>query len=436
MSQRTETVRGGVCKGQSSVWQANFERKEDSMKSSTLMCVTAMTLFAALAVPARIAPQDQQEEASSHRPTIITFDAPGAGTFAAPCLGQGTFPYLINKKGEIGGNFQDANNVLHGMLRAPDGVITGFDAPGAGTGACQGTQGFAINSEGTIVGKTIDAGNVEHGMLRARDGAVTTFDVQGMGTGSGQGALATSINREGTITGIYIDASNVVHSFLRAPDGDITAVDVPGAGMGAFQGTAFCAVDCVNPKGAIAGAYTDASNVTHGFVRAPDGIITTFDVPGAGTVASPGIFPGTFPGGINREGVIAGAYTDASNVTHGFVRAPDGIITTFDVPGAGTGGNQGTLPTGFLGINPKGTITGGYVDANNVTHGFVRAPDGTITTFDVPGAGTVASPGIFPGTFPLGINAEGAITGYYIDASNVGHGFLRTAHRCEDCEEE
>jgi predicted membrane protein len=366
--------------------------------------------------------------ASEENSRIITFDAPGAGTLAAPCLLQGTFPYAINNKGEIGGNFQDANNVLHGLLRAPDGVMTTFDAPGAGPGACQGTWGFTINSKGTIAGKTIDANNVQHGMLRARDGAVTTFDVQGMGTGFLQGALATSINPEGTLTGIYVDASNLVHSFLRARDGAITAVDVPGAGTGAFQGTAFCVVDCINRNGAIAGLYFDANNVGHGFVRAPDGTITTFDVPGAGT----GAFQGTSPGGINPEGVIAGVYTDANNMNHGFMRTADGTFTTFDVPGAGMGAVQGTLPSGFAGINPKATITGAYVDANNVNHGFVRAPDGTITTFDVPGAGT----GAFQGTSPLGINAEGAITGYYIDANNVAHGFLRIADRCENCEEE
>ena len=366
--------------------------------------------------------------ASDESPRIITFDAPDAGTLAAPCLLQGTFPYLVNNKGEIAGNFQDANNVLHGLLRAPDGVVTAFDAPGAGSGACQGTQGFTINSEGTIAGKTIDAGNVQHGMLRTRDGAVTTFDVQGMSTVSGLGALATSINREGTITGFYFDVSTVAHSFLRAEDGAITSVDIPGEGTGAFQGNSLCAVDCINRKGATVGLYFDANNVGHGFVRAPDGAITTFDVPGAGT----GAFQGTSPGGINPEGVIAGVYTDANNVNHGFVLAPDGTFSTFDVPGAGTGTFQGTLPSGFLGINAKGTITGAYVDANNVNHGFVRAPDGAITTFDVPGSGT----GAFQGTSPIGINAEGAITGYYIDASNVGHGFLRTAHHCENCEDE
>jgi hypothetical protein len=106
--------------------------------------------------------------------------------------------------------------------------------------------------------------------------------------------------------------------------------------------------------------------------------------------------------------------------------------TTLTSPGAGTGAFQGTLPSGFAAINPKGTIAGAYVDANNGNHGFVRARDGTITTFDVPDAGA----GAFQGTSPFGINAQGAITGYYIDASNVGHGFLRTAQRCENCEEE
>jgi redox-regulated HSP33 family molecular chaperone len=62
------------------------------------------------------------------------------------------------------------------------------------------------------------------------------------------------------------------------------------------------------------------------------------------------------------------------------------------------------------------------VDTSDVNHGFVRALDGTLTTFDVPGAGT----GPFQGTIPLSNNSVGAITGYYIDASDVTHGFLRT----------
>lgn len=57
-----------------------------------------------------------------------------------------------------------------------------------------------------------------------------------------------------------------------------------------------------------------------------------------------------------------------------------------------------------------------------MNHGFVRASDGTITTFDVPGAGTLGG----QGTFPVSNDPSNGITGYYIDASGVSHGFLRT----------
>ena len=62
-------------------------------------------------------------------------------------------------------------------------------------------------------------------------------------------------------------------------------------------------------------------------------------------------------------------YIDANDVNHGAFRAPDGAITMFDVPGAGTGPGQGTLPASN---NPAGTITGSYIDATDVNHGFLR----------------------------------------------------------------
>jgi hypothetical protein len=110
----------------------------------------------------------------------------------------------------------------------------------------------------------------------------------------------------------------------------------------------------INAEGAIAGSYTDANLVLHGFLRAPDGSFTTFDPPGAAY---------TFPASINRVGAIAGSYTDASLVVHGFLRAPDGTVTTFDPPGY-----TGTDP---LGINSAGTIIG----VVNGGHGFVRIED-------------------------------------------------------------
>ena len=59
-------------------------------------------------------------------------------------------------------------------------------------------------------------------------------------------------------------------------------------------------------------------------------------------------------------------------------------------------------------------------DPNFVFHGFLRASNGTLTTFDAPGAGT----GLGEGTFPSSINPSGAITGIFSDPSVVLHGFL------------
>ena len=54
------------------------------------------------------------------------------------------------------------------------------------------------------------------------------------------------------------------------------------------------------------------------------------------------------------------------------------------------------------------------------SHGFLREPDGTIVTLDIPGGDT----------YPEGINSAGQITGYYQDVSPNGtaghfHGFVR-----------
>ena len=122
-------------------------------------------------------------------------------------------------------------------------------------------------------------------------------------------------------------------------------------------------------------------------------------------------------------GEITGFYFDATNANHGFLRDTNGLITTFDVPGGGTGPGQGTYGGGFT---PNGTIMGDYFDADNVSHGFLMNKDGAFTTFDAPDAGNV--PGSDQGTYPFGINTNGAITGWYVDEANVNHGFVRDRH--------
>ena len=382
------------------------KRNENNMKSRIFISISAVTLLSALATPLRLAAQDSQD---CKRAKIVTFEAPQSGTG----LGQGTRALGINPSGAITGFTRDASNVRHGFLRARDGAFTMFDAPGAGTGPGQGTRAYSINPGGAIAGWYSDASGVVHGYLRARDGSFTTFDVPGAGgagTGPYPGTLASFINPAGAITGLYTDANYAAHGFVRAPDGTITTFDAPGAGTGSGEGTFVeTPTGGINPAGEITGDSCDAVTC-HGFLRTPDGTITTFDPPGSTL---------TNGNGINPAGAITGNDVDAGGVFHGYLRSPDGSFTIFDAPGAGTAANQGT---GGFGINPAGVITGFYIDTNNAMHGFVRAKHGDITTFDASGAGTGAS----QGTEPLANNPAGAVTGFYIDADNVFHGFLRT----------
>jgi hypothetical protein len=361
------------------------------------------------------------------KPHIITIDAPGAGT--GPSQGTGCFAFtdcsvLINNAGAITGYYLDAKNVFHGFVRSRDGKFTTFEAPGADTNAgdFNGTLPNAINDAGAITGVYYDAQNLGHGFLRSPAGKFTTFDVPGGTVGT---VNPIALNVEGSIVGFYADQNGVFRPFLRHPDGTFSMWTVPGAcetspATGCFGTGAFS----INVFGTIAGGYEDNSGnfVDDGYVRSREGKLTSYEVPDAGT----GPYQGTgSPGSsvpLNQFGATAGYYIDAGNVVHGYLRSPWGQITTFDIPDAGTQG-IGCYNDCSIGLNDWGAVTGYYLDANNVYHGFVRSPWGKVSSFDAPNANT--APGSFSGTFPVSINDEGAITGYYLDANNVAHGFLR-----------
>jgi len=352
----------------------------------------------------------------AQEPRIITFDAPGADT--NPGDNNGTYPSGINAWGAITGSYQDTNNVFHGFLRSPHGKFTTFEAPGADTGPYNGTSPTSINDLGAITGNYADANGFAHGFVRSPDGKFTTFDVPGVG---GYGSFPVAINLEGAIAGLYTDSNYSFRAFVRSPDGTFTTWIGPGACTGnGSEGCYGSGASNINAFERIAGGFEDNSGnfVHHSYMRNDEGKLKTFDVPGAGT----GSYQGTgCPGcalGLNQLGAIAGIYSDANSVNHGFLRSPDGKFTTFDASGAGAGSYQGTgcFSDCPVSLNDWGAITGVYIDANFVYHGYLRSPEGKIVTVDPVGSTF---------TFPDGINDLGTITGYYADANNVYHGFLR-----------
>ena len=100
--------------------------------------------------------------------------------------------------------------------------------------------------------------------------------------------------------------------------------------------------------------------------------ITTFDVPGD--------VGGTYPTIVIESGAITGFSVDGAGVSHCFLRAPGGSITTFDFPGWG-----GSVGTQCPSMNDSGTIAGLYSDAADHIHGFVRDRHGTVHHRGLPG---------------------------------------------------
>jgi uncharacterized membrane protein len=121
------------------------------------------------------------------------FTVPGAAGFGTTAGG-------INARGQVSGNFQDANGGFHGFLK--DGsTLTQIDVPGA-----TATFGYAINSRTDLAGWYTDQQGDTHGFVLS-GGAYTTIDVPG--------SLATvvvGINNKGELAGYWYDV-NAIHAF-------------------------------------------------------------------------------------------------------------------------------------------------------------------------------------------------------------------------------
>lgn len=320
--------------------------------------------------------------------SIQTFDVPGQVT--------ATYPVSINRGGDLAGYYLDAQYAPHGFVRAASGAITKFDVPGA----TAGTFPTGINGDGTITGYYWVSAYVPHGFVRSSDGTISTVDL-----GSDTPTSPSAINSSGATTGYYfppVTPTSYAIGFIRDPSESTTTFTFPG--QGTFPTS-------INDSGVVTGQVN-----SQGFVLAANGTGTTFALPGFNTI---------YPAQVNAAGVIAGQVSNftcrttnagpvcsTKDVT-GFVRQPDGTISTFLVPGSQTGGTYVT------GINAGNTLTGGYFQGANLfsKHGYMRDSAGNLTLFDV---------ARMKQTDSKAINDSGVIVGNCTDTSNVVHGFIRT----------
>jgi hypothetical protein len=274
------------------------------------------------------------------------------------------------------------------FVRSPDGTYSTFNFPNT-----YATYVTGLNDKGSVVGWYIDANlKADHAFIRKANGHISTIDL-----GNGNHTHIWAIDRFGDTCGDFKDAQGNEHGFVRTPDGTITTFDPAGSIATFSMG--------INSSGAIAGFFYDGHN-DHGFVRAPDGTITVFDPPRS-------ILTVVF--GINDKGAIVGGEDTDDFRTSDFVRDVAGQFTLFD-PSAG---DVYTDDTTGAGITNNGTVAGWYYfETDTGSRGFVRQPDGKLQVFNAPGKGRY--------TFVSGANDAGAIVGHTESVGQNGQGFLRT----------
>jgi len=191
-----------------------------------------------------------------------------------------------------------------------------------------------------------------------------------------------------------------------------------GAKIVTFEipGSAGLYVTSVNDKEQVTGWYLDdRGHGFHGFFWQRGGAPVKFDVPPPvnnqheyGEII-------TWPTGISAAGVISGWYYEPNGrVTAGFVRAADGTITTYNIANF-------TVPGG---ANERGWIVGDYSPALNMpVRAFLRDPSGTTHTFPMRG--------IKDSIFPSVVNRSRTIAGTAaVQSGNtfLPEAFIRPAH--------
>jgi PEP-CTERM motif len=266
----------------------------------------------------------------------------------------------ISNSGQVVGTTVDVNNAS---------TFTNFSGSPAtltalNTGA--GQIAFGINSAGNVVG-----GNGTNAFYLPNGGSVTNLTTPA-------GAInAFGINDKGNIVGQFTSAANTPGFILpSSTSSTFTTVNAPG-------GVTSDVVNAqgINNNGLVVGFYLGNDGQVHGFTTiaptSPGGSIAGTAVvdPTIPTIpAEPGatfVFSQIL--GVNDNALAVGYYGDSTTSQHGFLYNTNTASYTFlDDPAAAF--HNGVEVTQITGITNSGEIAGFYTDANGIAHGFVANP--------------------------------------------------------------
>ncbi len=228
----------------------------------------------------------------------------------------------------------------------------------------------------------------------AQNYSVTTFSVPDPPSVS---TYAGGISDMGVIVGGYDvpQQFGLFHrGFIRQADGKLLYPIVDPNDVGGQDTVPWA----VNSSGLIAGSYlSSADGRMHGFLL-DNGNFTTIDEIENGD---------TFLYALNNNGDFGGAFGPGPGAGTGFISIA-GQVTQVNVPGA--------LTTTVTGLASDGSSVGN-TDSGKQVFGFLRGPNGTIHTFQIPKA--------VYGTYASAINSElQLVVGYYYDSAGHAHGFV------------
>lgn len=277
----------------------------------------------------------------------------GVSTVATPMSGVMP-PQYVNAEGFLlsGGVFTD---ITHPSVTGSMSAIR-FTCP------------LKVNTRGEVVGWAANsaiAGEGEVGFVWRR-GAFQDVQYTGPDTPGLDPAVTYTkitdvmgINAQGEMVGqvawIHPDDPNVPVSHWRGwiySKGRFTLIDPPGSLL-TYPAD-------INERGEVVGVYRDQPMPPRpGFVMRKDGSFAKIVLPEDWNALL------TFPQAINAAGVIAGFYRTWSGEVHGFLLNV-GQVKRIDVPGA--------VNTAIYGINEDGLMVGAWQDASGVIRGFIRIP--------------------------------------------------------------
>jgi len=232
-------------------------------------------------------------------------------------------------------------------------------------GALNFTTSQGISNDGNVAGYFTAAHELENGYIGDARGKLTaTFTVSPTAR-----TLVQEINSSGLVTGHFIDGGEI-HGFFYQ-DGVVTTYDVPGANLTIIYG--------LNDAGDFTGRYSTNGGTTSTAFASLGGTITDLTVPGSSF---------SWFWAINNRSEMVGYYSQSGIIgTQGFFRKVNGTyVTGLAFPGADT--------TQLFGVNDRGTIVGVWYDpTTNQPHGLILQSLSRYTQIDISGATRRFSPG-------------------------------------------